>query len=159
MGCGKSFWGKQLAQILHFDFVDLDALIEEQQGMTIPQIFDEFGETEFRRREYQALHSLKNRENVVVSTGGGAPCFNNNMEWMNQNGKTIFLQLEPEVLMERILNSDDQRPLVANKNRTELLDYIQRHLQLRLPFYLQAHCILSGENQNLQALMDLVREG
>lgn len=156
MGCGKTHWGKELAQALNLNFVDLDALIEEQQGMSISQIFDELGEVEFREREHSALVSLQDRENVVIATGGGAPCYNNNMEWMNQNGRTIFLNLEIEELADRIQKSQDDRPLVRNKSREELLTYIERHLQLRLPFYLQAQHILTGEQQTVQGLLDAV---
>ncbi|MDM8159085.1 shikimate kinase [Labilibaculum sp. K2S] len=135
MGCGKSRWGKIIAAHYGVRFVDLDTLIEERENLTIPKIFEKFGESGFRQREHDALKSISNTENIIVATGGGAPCFNNNMEEMNRLGVTLFIECSPSLLRERITNSDTERPLVKNFSQDELLDYIKRHLKIRMPFY------------------------
>lgn len=147
MGCGKSYWGKQLADSLNFDFVDLDDLIEEREGMTIPDIFSQFGETSFREIEQRALLSTKDlKQPTVISTGGGAPCFHDNMSVMNAIGQTLFLEASPLVLKQNILKSDDERPIVKLIPEIELEAYIANHLTSRLTFYHQAQfqCHVDG---------------
>lgn len=138
MGCGKSRWGKQLSDHYGFHFLDLDSFIEENEGKTIPEIFKLYGESGFRKLEKKALQSVPDTNNIIISTGGGAPCFSNNMELMNKSGLTLYIEGSAELLCERISNSDTERPLVKNLSKGELLDYIKRHLQNRVPFYLQS---------------------
>ena len=95
MGCGKSTLGREMARRLGYEFVDTDNFIEEQQGKKISAIFAEEGEDYFRKLEREAVKSLKGRDNVIVSTGGGLPCFNGNMELMNEMGFTVFIKLDP----------------------------------------------------------------
>jgi len=145
MGCGKSRWGKMIADYYAYNFVDLDSLIEERENLSIPEIFAKFNESGFRKRENEALYSISDLENTIISTGGGAPCFNNNMEIMNSLGATLYIEASPELLRERITESKTERPLVKNLSQDDLLEYIKRHLQNRLPFYHQAkHKIVSG---------------
>ncbi|PKQ65836.1 hypothetical protein BZG02_02200 [Labilibaculum filiforme] len=145
MGCGKSRWGKLIASHYGFRFVDLDTLIEEREQLTIPDIFAKYGESGFRQRENEALLSISETENLIVATGGGAPCFKNNMEEMNRLGATLFIECSPELLRERITTSDTVRPLVNNLSQEELLDFIIRHLTIRMPFYEQSqYKIISG---------------
>ena len=146
MGCGKSRWGRRIAKHYGFRFTDLDTLIEQRENASIPEIFDQLGESGFREREHEALNSISAEENIIIATGGGAPCFNNNMENMNHIGETIYIEASPELLRERITNSKTERPLVKNLSQEELLNYINRHIQNRLPFYQQAkYKIVSGD--------------
>ncbi len=146
MGCGKSRWGKMIASHYGLHFIDLDRHIEEREGMTIPEIFAEFKEEGFREKECAALQSISNYEDVIVATGGGAPCFKNNMQIMNKLGETLYIEGTPELLRERIASSKTERPLVKNLSHEELLVYIQNHLESRKAFYEQAkHKIISGD--------------
>ena len=146
MGCGKSRWGKLIAEHYGFKFIDLDTHIEEREGMTVPEIFAEYKEEGFREREYAALNSISEIDNVIIATGGGAPCFHNNMQSMNQLGETIYIECTPELLRERITNSKTERPLVKSLSWDELLKYIGEHLNERISFYDQAkYKIVSGK--------------
>lgn len=146
MGCGKSRWGKILANHYGLRFIDLDTHIEQREGMSIPDIFAKYNELGFRKREQAALKSISEIDNLIVATGGGAPCFKDNMQQMNQFGVTVYIEGTPELLRERITNSKTERPLVKNLTQDELLDYIQSHLNTRKGFYEQAkYKIISGE--------------
>lgn len=157
MGCGKSRWGKIIAEHYGFRFIDLDTHIEERENATIPDIFSQHEESGFRLIEHEALESIRDEENVIIATGGGAPCFHNNMETMNSLGTTLFVECSPQLLQERISNSDNERPLVMHLSEDELLKYIIRHLNNRIPFYEQAqYKLVSGnlEIENFTAILD-----
>lgn len=141
MGCGKSTLGKSLAADTGLKFIDLDYYIEEQQQKTIPEIFAEFGEETFRKMEHDALHEVGDTENVIISTGGGAPCFFDNMDYMNNQGETLYMQLPVEVLADRLINARVERPLAKNKTKEELIDFITMTLAKRDEFYLKSKWI------------------
>lgn len=149
MGCGKSRWGKIVAGHYGFRFIDMDTLIEEREKLSVPEIFAKYEESGFREKEHEALQSISDVENIIVATGGGAPCFNNNMEEMNRLGTTLFIECSPKLLRERITDSDTERPLVKNFSQDDLLNYIVRHLQNRIPFYEQSHYKLVSGNLEL----------
>jgi shikimate kinase len=154
MGSGKSTLGSKLARKLGYDFVDMDHLIEETSGMTVPGIFSEHGEQVFRKWEHDILMELCGRENLVISTGGGAPCHNNMMQIMNENGATVYIKLPPEVLRDRLLNSKTERPLIKGKSGSELLEFIISLLAVREPFYSMASHTTEGIDFSLDALID-----
>jgi len=146
MGSGKTTIGKLLAARLGYSFIDMDTHIEEKQFKTISQIFAKLGEAEFRILEQKCLHEVAEFENVVISTGGGAPCFFDNMDYMNACGLTIYLKLTPTELAERLEASHaNKRPLLANRKGEELRQFIADGLAKREPFYAQASYSLSGE--------------
>ena len=158
MGCGKSYWGKRLADSLSFDFIDLDDLIETREGLSIPDIFEQFGEVFFREREQSALESVKDLEQAcVISTGGGVPCFHNNMDKMNAMGKTLFLEASPLILKQNILKSDGERPIIKAIPNNELEAYIANHLDERLPFYQQAQLNVNVDGLRLDDLIQLFK--
>jgi len=158
MGCGKSYWGKSLAAKLNYDFIDLDELIERREGLSIPEIFEQFGETDFREREQSALDSLATlKVSTVISTGGGAPCFHNNMEKMNAMGKTLYLMASPSILKQNILKSEGTRPIVQAIPESELEAYIANHLEERLPFYKQAQISVHVDGLKLEELIRLFK--
>jgi shikimate kinase len=146
MGCGKSTLGRKLAQRLNLCFIDLDKYIEERNFRTIPSIFAEEGEEGFRQREKKALEEIAEFENLVVATGGGAPCFFGNMELMNRTGVTLYIAPPVEVLVERLLKSKNERPLIKGKSREELISFIDENLQKRAPFYEKASVIVRDKN-------------
>lgn len=144
MGCGKSTSGKQLAKFLNFEFIDTDKLFESQEKISIPEYFEKFGEKSFRKIEQSILKSFDKEKNTIVATGGGTPCFYDNMEYMRSTGITVYLQLSPSLLCKRLLNSYNIRPKVKNKNPIELKDWIDNLIQERTPYYKKAHVIIDA---------------
>lgn len=138
MGAGKTTIGKVLARELGVDFYDLDWYIEDRFHKKIPDIFAEKGEEEFRNIERKMLHEVVEFENVVIACGGGTPCFFDNMEYMNQQGDTFFLNANPSVLREHLGMGKSIRPLIQGKSPEELKAYIEQSLTQRLPFYNKA---------------------
>ena len=126
MGAGKTTLGKAFARKMNVPFVDLDWYIEERFHKTVGELFTERGETGFRELERNMLHEVSEFENVVISTGGGAPCFFDNMEFMNRVGKTVFLDVHPDVLFRRLRIAKQQRPILQGKEDDELKAFIIR---------------------------------
>jgi shikimate kinase len=146
MGSGKTTIGKLLAARLGYSFIDMDAHIEEKQFRNVSQIFAERGEDEFRLLEQKCLHEIADFENVIISTGGGAPCFFDNMEYMNTHGLTIYLKLTATELTDRLETIGvSKRPLLANRKGEELRRFIAEGLSKREPFYEKANYALSGD--------------
>ena len=145
MGAGKTTLGKAFARAMGLAFVDLDWYIEERYHKTVRQIFEERGEDGFRELEKRMLHETGEFENVVISVGGGTPCFFDNMEYMNSVGETVFLDVDVKVLFRRLKVAKQQRPLLANKTDEELMTFIVEALQKRLPFYSKAKYVFNGE--------------
>lgn len=147
MGAGKTTLGKILAKSKGLEFIDLDHFIENRYQKSISDIFKEKGEEGFRKIESDLLKEIATFENVVISTGGGAPCFYDNIEYMNRVGHTIYLKASPDSLMRRIiLSNKDKRPLLKDKSDTELLNFITETLNKREKFYNQAHIIFDVES-------------
>ena len=145
MGAGKTTLGKPLAQKLGAAFCDLDECIEEHYGKTISEIFVEKGEDAFRTIERNILQEVVKLENVVISCGGGTPCFFDNMEMMNACGETVFLSASPAVLKEHLLMGKNKRPLIQGKNPEELENFVRQSLQGRLSFYQKAKNVINIE--------------
>lgn len=139
MGAGKTTLGKALATSIGREFHDLDWLIEERTGKTIPQIFAERGEDGFRQIERQTLTEAVSEDGLVLAVGGGTPCFFDNIDVMNSHARTVYLQASPETLMAHIRMGGSKRPLVDGKTDSELLDYIEHSLKVREPFYNRAN--------------------
>jgi shikimate kinase len=138
MGSGKTTIGKRLAKKLNMQFIDMDVFIENRYRKTISEIFAGKGETKFREMEKTVLHEVAQFENVVISTGGGTPCFFDNMAVMNESGLTIYLKASVDELAGRLSISKDKRPLVKDKKTEELKTFISGNLEKREPFYQQA---------------------
>ena len=138
MGAGKTTVGKALAKQLGLQFYDLDWYIESRMHKTIPQIFAERGEEGFRLIERNMLHEVAEFEDVVLSCGGGTPCFFDNMDYMNGQGDVVYLKAEPEVLYKHLLMGKVERPLLKNKTPEELIAFIKEQLKIREKFYTQA---------------------
>lgn len=158
MGSGKSTLGRWLAKRLEYEFVDMDDLIEKNEGMTISEIFASKGEAEFRLIEQQTIESLTNYQNAVIATGGGAPCFFNNAERLNDLGLTIYLKITPHVLAERLEGATHTRPILANKSEKEILDFITEKLVEREPFYNKAKIIADANNLDNEMYVSIIEE-
>jgi shikimate kinase len=153
MGSGKTTIGKRMAEVIGFDFVDTDQLIEQEQGMLISDIFAAFGEDVFRKQEHDMLQSLLQRNFTIISTGGGTPCFQNNMDLMLAHGKVVYLNTEPCILAKRLIHSHIERPLIKGKSMEELQEYITNKLKEREPFYQRADITVSTEDFSLEQLL------
>ena len=136
MGAGKSTVGRLLAGLLGYGFIDLDSQIEQAESMSISEIFSQKGESWFRITEAECLRKTLEFTAVIVGTGGGTPCHNDNMHWMNEHGITIFLQAAPHVLAKRLRKAMLHRPLIAGfENKYKLLTYVENKLVERHYFY------------------------
>lgn len=156
MGCGKSTLGKRLAKHLNLQFVDMDHYIEMRNHKTVPQIFAEEGETEFRKKERKALEELADFSDIVIATGGGAPCFFDNIDLMNSTGTTIYMNIDPAILADRLLHSKTERPLIKGKSKEELMDFIDEMLKKRSPFYSQAKFEITEPDIDLDVIQNLI---
>jgi shikimate kinase len=152
MGSGKTTAGKRVASLLDWSFIDLDKKIEENAGLNIPEIFSLHGEDHFRNVEAEVLRSLVTYSDTVISTGGGTPCYGNNMEFMLQTGLTIYLKLTPGQLMSRLNNASEERPLIKNLTGENLLNFIRAKLEYREKWYERSELIIDGFNLDLTNL-------
>jgi shikimate kinase len=152
MGSGKTTIGKKLANYLTCDFIDLDKSIETKVGMSIVQYFELHGESAFRDLEREVLQKTDFPENVIIATGGGAPCYADNMSWMNENGLVAYLSLSPKALASRLENSKTDRPLIRNLKGDELEVFISAKLAEREPFYNQSKFVVSASDLTAERL-------
>jgi len=144
MGAGKTTLGRAFGRAMHMEFIDLDYYIEARFRKTVRQIFEEKGEEGFRQIERNMLHEAAEFEDVIISVGGGTPCFFDNMEYMNQQGTTVYLECRPEVLARRLKQGKDKRPLLKDKTDEELLEYVNQMIAQRGAFYEQAQMRMDG---------------
>jgi shikimate kinase len=153
---GKSTLGKALARTLGYQFTDLDELLVKQEGMSIADIFQQQGEEYFRLREHQVLQQT-DWEKTVMATGGGTPCFHNNMHWIRQHGFSIFLDVPPEVLARRSMQQKGLRPLLGQLTGQDLVLELERKRVERLPFYQQANLTVTLADAPLTACLMAIR--
>ncbi|MCA0232998.1 shikimate kinase [Runella limosa] len=155
---GKTTLGKQLARHVRYRFVDTDVLIVKEEGMPIPDIFAQKGEPYFREAEARILRAIRPDSKLVIATGGGMPCFHDNIDYIKANGLSVFLDVSPEQIVERILrHSTDDRPLYQ-KNDGQLLNNLREKYESRLGFYSQADFILHGDNIHIRQLLDTIQQ-
>jgi shikimate kinase len=158
MGSGKSTTGKKLASHLKWTFIDLDEKIENMTGMKIRDIFSEKGEAFFRRTESEVLQEMASESNAVISTGGGTPCFGNNMDFMLRTGITVYLRMTPARLKNRLAGSSDRRPLLKDIGKEDLEEYIAGKLSEREKWYSRAEIIIDGFNTDFSMLYSSVKK-
>jgi shikimate kinase len=152
MGCGKTSWGRKLSTALGYEFIDLDHAFEAHAGMTIAEYFTTHGEEAFRKLESDILKQTPYAQNTIVSTGGGLPCFFDNMEWMNQHGHTLYIQLSPKALAGRLENAKTPRPVLQGKKGDELVEFITGKLAEREGYYTKASHHISGIDMSVEKL-------
>lgn len=153
MGSGKTTIGKKLAKKLGYRFIDLDKAIEKKYKSSISLLFDKYGEETFRLLEKKELEKTKNISNYVISTGGGTPCFFENMKFMNFYGKTLYIKISPRGLKHRLINAKKRRPLIEKLSEEELEIFITKQLKQREEYYSQADITFSGININIAELI------
>lgn len=157
MGSGKSTVGKKLARNLGYEFIDTDNVISEMVGKEVFAIFNDDGEDAFRQLEHSVLVSFKDRKDTVIATGGGMPCFFDNMAIMKRTGITVYLQMQVDSLIKRLNQAKITRPMLPNLPHDQLKLYIQQHLSKRSPFYNDAHITVKGESLDLEGLVKAIK--
>jgi shikimate kinase len=170
MGSGKSFYAKGLSDHLHVPYVDLDQFIEEQQAMSISEIFEKLGESAFRSLESLAIKQVyadllvrtsktqdKNGILGIISCGGGTPCFNDNMDWMKEHGLTIWINPPEEIIWERLIKEKKTRPLLTSLNEDSLKDFIRQKLLERKPYYEKAQSVICESNLSIPEFVNTIQ--
>lgn len=163
MGAGKSTLGRKLAQALDLQFIDTDIFIENRFRERIADMFNRIGEEAFRKREHYIIEELAGMTHCVISTGGGVPCYHDNMTLMLENGLTVYLYASVEVLASRLEYCKRTRPTIRDKSGEELLEHVKTALAERSVFYTQAQIHISIEHITCEAdeeqlAIDLARE-
>ena len=143
--------------MMSYNFVDMDSWIEESTGMTVPEIFETHGEPWFREQEHKTITELSKKEDVVIATGGGAPCHGENMARMKESGLTIYLKLSPEALLSRLKVSKNRRPLLEGKSEEEMRHTIEEMLGQREPFYSKADMIIDGLERVTERVVNAIQ--
>ncbi len=158
MGSGKSTAGRKLASKLNWAFIDLDEMIQKMEGMKIPDIFSLKGEPYFRKLEAKALQELKSVKETVISTGGGTPCFGDNMDFMLSSGLTVYIRMTPLNLKKRLEGSVEGRPLLKEVDMKDLQEYIISKLAEREKWYSRAEIVIDVVNNDLPDLLSLIKK-
>ena len=156
MGCGKTTTGKKLAAKLGYPFFDLDHQIEAELGKTIAAYFNEYGEAAFRQLENTKIKTFDYPGNAVIATGGGTPCYFDNMDWMNANGLTVYINMNAQALAKRLEKGKAKRPLLSGLDSPGLISFIEQKLEDRNPFYTQAKLIVPGISLNADILKEQI---
>ena len=159
MGSGKSTVGKLLSKSIGYNSLDLDKVIETDQGLAISEIFEKHGELYFRKLEHQVLKEiLKTDDDAIISLGGGTPCYSNNMElFKDKNIITIYLSCSVDELFARLNFNKSKRPLIANMSDNELKEYIGKHLFERSVFYNQAQITINSNGKSREDIVGEIR--
>jgi shikimate kinase len=158
MGSGKSYWTKKMAKWIKSAGYDLDDLIEMNEEKTISEIFSEDGEEHFRKTEAKILRWFKEKKKYVLATGGGTPCFLDNMDWMKKEGIVIWLDESVEILVKRLLEGKEHRPLIADLSEKDVTKFVQDKLVERHSFYSQANYRLSTDQITDVKLKQIIQQ-
>jgi shikimate kinase len=158
MGSGKSTAGRKLASQLNWKFIDLDEKIEEIEGIKIQDIFSLKGQPYFRKLETKVLKELRSETDTVISTGGGTPCFGDNMEIMLNSGLTVYLKMTPASLKKRLAKLSEGRPLLKDIDRKDLKGFITMKLAEREKWYSMAEIVIDDFNDDLSDLLSLIKK-
>ena len=158
MGSGKTYWAEKLMKKFKIPAYDLDSLVEMMEEKTIPEMFAEDGEGFFRKAEARMLRMFKEKKQFILSCGGGTPCFNENMSWMNKNGITIWLDEPVEVLAARLSAEKQNRPLIKDLADIDLTKFLTSKVAEREAYYSQATYRLNGNDLNEKAFEKILKQ-
>ena len=158
MGSGKTMLGEKIAAALKVPFIDLDKKIEKQEKKTITEIFQSNGENFFRTVEAEVLRKTIRYADAVIATGGGTPCFHDNMQWMNENGITIYLSAKPAELYHRLLTDRENRPLITSLSDIVLMEFVMGTLGKREAFYSMAHIKLNAKTGTAKQVVEAIKK-
>ncbi len=152
MGSGKSTAGKKLASLKGWKFIDLDSMIEEKEESSITELFERKGEEYFRMTEAECLREIGSSDGLVVACGGGTPCYHGNMDYMNNNGITVYLEMSPRALASRLSQAKHSRPLIAGLTDSDMESYISEALDERKEYYEKAKIKFDGLKGEIRSL-------
>ena len=155
--CGKTTIGRKFAHRLNMRFVDLDEVIEEREGKSIPELYSELGDEKFRTKEWEALKSIVKQDNIVVSLGGGAPCHCDNMNLIERYGEVVYIRLDNELLVSRLKSATKDRPIVLNKSDDELRTYIEDIRERCEHHYLRAKYYVDGKDLTVDKMLEQIK--
>ncbi len=158
MGSGKSYWKQFLSKQLKTGGYDLDFIIEAQEEKSINEIFQEDGEDSFRKTEAKLLRWFAEKKTFILATGGGTPCFHENMKWMKEQGVTIWIDESVEVLTERLLKEKSHRPSISQLKKAGITEFLTTKYNERKPYYSQATHHLKGEEINLKNFKKIINQ-
>ena len=156
MYSGKTTVGHKLATRLGYQWADLDRMLETTFHTSIPIFFKRYGEEAFRKIEQKMLHSTVDLDNIVISTGGGTPCFFDNIEWMNLHGTSVYFDVTVETLLRRAAQSKKPRPILAGLTDEQRSLYVRQQLSQRLPYYQKAQIIFPADQPDIDQLVQLI---
>lgn len=156
---GKTTIGKKLANRLNMEFVDLDEVIEEKEGKSVPEIYMAIGDDGFRVKEWEALKEIVKRDNIVIALGGGAPCHCDNMNLIEKHGEVIYIQLDSDTLVSRLKSATKDRPIVLNKTDEELRNYVQDIRDKCEHHYLRAKYYVNGKDITVDKILQVLQTG
>lgn len=152
MGSGKSYWARHLSESMELPLLDMDEEIEKKTGLHITEIFSQQGEMYFRTLEHELLKVFIQQDPLLLSCGGGLPCFNDNMSLMNEHGLTIWLDPPVEIMVERLKRKKYKRPLLKDLDDEQLTEYVIKKLSERTAFYSQAQLIINPLDYSVESL-------
>ncbi|MBN1119171.1 MAG: shikimate kinase [Bacteroidales bacterium] len=152
--CGKTTIGKKVANRLNLEFIDLDEVIEKKENKTIPELYSEIGDEKFRILEWKALKDVIKKDNIVVSTGGGAPCHCDNMNLMEEHGDVIYIHLDSDTLVSRLKRATKDRPIVLNKTDEELREYVLNQRNNCEHHYARAKYTVEGKDLTVDRILN-----
>lgn len=155
---GKSYWSQVLKKELSLPDYDLDMLVSTMDERSVEEIFAEDGEIYFRKAETKMLRLFADKKQFILATGGGTPCHSDNMEWMNKQGITIWINEPIHVLTQRIVSDTTQRPLLHKKQGNELSDYLSKTLEQRQSFYETAKHTVGGESLSATTFAEIIQQ-
>lgn len=156
MFSGKSTVGKLLAKSMGYEHIDTDHMFESLYNISINNFFEKYGQDLFRELEHKLLLTLIEKDNIIISTGGGLPCFHNNMELIKQNGISIHINMSLKSIIHRQKSSKKNRPLLKNKSQEEIEIFLQDLLAKRIDIYNQSNIIIKGEDLNIKELKEKI---
>jgi shikimate kinase len=155
---GKTTFGSKLAKRLGMEFVDLDDYIELSDGRSVPEIYSDDGEEEFRRKEWKALKEVVKKDNIIVSTGGGVPCHCDNMTFMEKYGDVVYIKVDDETLVGRLKKASVNRPIVKGKTEDEIRNYVTELRNRCEHHYLRARYIIEDQNITVDNFLKLLMD-
>tara|TARA_B100001778_G_scaffold303732_1_gene281220 strand:- start:2688 stop:3206 length:519 start_codon:yes stop_codon:yes gene_type:complete len=158
MGCGKSTFGKKLAEQIGWNYIDLDNYIEKKEGKSIPTIFKENGETYFRNLETKFLKELTSLHSCVISCGGGTPCYNHNMDIILKKGASVYMKVAPHILHERLKLEKTKRPLIAGMTDSQMFTFIQNKLNERANYYKLSEFTFENELESEETFINRIND-
>lgn len=157
MASGKSTVGKKLANKINLPFIDLDNYIEDKYNTTIRELMNDKSQDGFREIERDTLNSvIKENKSAIISTGGGTPCYFDNMKTMNLSGETIYIEVDIPTIVYRLIHAKQDRPLTLGKTKEDLSVYVKDLLEKRVIYYKQAKHTINGSSLNIKKLIDLI---